>query len=338
MRNSKIISNNILRCYFIFLFAFSASAVPTAETLVYTGIPRTIAHDFLDIEKQFGAGTNHEQYINELINKAAVKISVKDDYSTEEAIKIMETIHRLLKEEGFVYKQNFLLFAGLDKKRIDCDNYTALYTAVSEVLRLPVIPVYAPNHSFVRFNFNDGTYLNWEPLEGKHFPDAYYIKKLNIADKSVRQGVYLKSLSRKEFLGVEYNNIGASILVEKKFKEAIPYFDEAINLYPKFSSAYHNRGTCYYALKKTEEAFVDLTYAVTLDPMRGDTHNTLGDIFFDRREYMKAFDHYAESIKLDPENYAPYYSLGLLMKNAGKNKEADEWFRKSKEIKKKYGR
>ena len=335
MRSRYIIKHNILQWCIIIFFVFSTGVVHAAEDDIYKGIPRTIAHDFLDIEKPFGAGISHEQYINRLINKAASRITVKNDYSSDDAIKTLSIIHGLLEEEGFVYKQNFLLYTGLDKKQIDCDNYSALYTAISEVLRLPVIPVNAPNHSFIRFNFNDGTYLDWEPLEGKHLPDAYYLKKLNIAEKSIRQGVYLKSLSRKEFLGVEYNNIGAYLLVSKKFREAIPYFDEAINLYPKFSSAYHNRGSCYYALHKTEEAFMDLTFAVTLDPMRGDTHNTLGDICFDRREYMEAFDHYVESIKLDPNNYAPYYSLGLLMKNAGKNKEANEWFKKSDEIKKK---
>ena len=212
----------------------------------------------------------------------------------------MSVIYILLKEEGFIFKQNLLMNVGLDKKAIDCDTYSALYTAISEVLRLPVIPVYAPNHSFVRFNFNDGSYLNWEPIEGKHYPDAYYIKKLNIAEQSIQQGVYLSSLTRKEFTGVEYNNIGAYLISIKKFQEAIPYFDKAIMLYPKFSSAYHNRGSSYYALMQQNKAYADLTYANTLDPMQASTHNTLGDICFDRKEYMKAFDQYVESIKLDP--------------------------------------
>ncbi len=143
---------------------------------LYNGIPRTIAHDFLELEKPFGAEIRHDEYINKLINKAALKITVKKDYTTEEAIKTMTVIYLLLKEEGFIFKPNLLMNVGLDKKEIDCDTYSALYTAISEVLRLPVIPVYAPNHSFVRFNFNDGSYLNWEPIEGKQFPDAYYIK------------------------------------------------------------------------------------------------------------------------------------------------------------------
>ncbi|MFH0976622.1 MAG: tetratricopeptide repeat protein [Spirochaetota bacterium] len=326
--------NKIIKIILL-LFIICLNAAYTVAAGDYKGIPRTIAHDFLDLEKPFGAGTAHEEYIIKLINKAASKITVKNNYSTEEAVRTMGIIHSLLKEEGFVFKQNLLLNTGIDKKIIDCDNYSAFYTAISEVLHLPVIPVYAPNHSFVRFNFNDGSYINWEPLEGKSYPDAYYVKKLNIAEKSIKQGVYLKSLSRKEFIGVEYNNIGAYLMSMKKFGDAIPYFDEAVKLYPQFSSAYHNRGTSFYALKQIDKAFADLTYADKLDPTQSSTQNTLGDICFDRKEYMKAFDHYVESIKLDPHNYAPYYGLGLIMKNAGKNKEAEEWFKKSKEIKRK---
>ena len=339
MKNKKTLKNSIiiqllLPCFFILLILVTANFHVNAED-EYSGTPATIAHDFLDIEKSFGASERHYQYINSLINKAKKIIAVKKDYSTEEAIKTMLIIHKLLKDEGFVFKQNFLLSKGLDSKVIDCDTYSALYISISEIVRLPVIPVYAPNHSFVRFNFNDGTYINWEPIEGKHFPDSLYIKQLNIHDNSISEGVYLKSLSRKEFLGVEYNNIGAYLLSIKKFKEAIPYFDLALEHYPKFSSAFHNRGSSYYAIKQTDNAFVDIMAANTLDPNQATTHNTLGDIYFDKKKYLKALDEYTESIKLDPRNYAPYYSIGLLLKIANKP-EAEEWFKKSEEIKKKY--
>jgi tetratricopeptide (TPR) repeat protein len=335
MKNNKYIYRISKYLFFILFFiTIYTSAFPE----IYKGEPRTIAHDFLDMEKQFGADARHYEYINSLINKAMVKIAVKKDYTTEEAVLALETIHILLKKEGFVFKQNFLLNTGIDSKGIDCDNYSAIYTAISEVLKLPVIPACAPNHSFLRFNFNDGSYLNWDPVDGKPYPDEYYIKKLNISEKSLRKSVYLKSLTRKEFIGLEYNNIGAYLFTNKKFTEAIPFFDSAIDFYPKYSSAYHNRGSVNYAIKQTDMAFVDLVTANSLDPTQATTYNTLGDIYFDRKEYMKAFDHYAESIKLDPTNYAPYYSLGLILKNAGKDKDADEWFRKSKAIKEKYGK
>ncbi len=320
----------------IFLLLTVVFMYSEAYTQTYTGTPRTIAHDFLDIEKQFGTDNRHYEYMNSLINKARAIIKVKNDYTTEEAVRILTSIHLLLKKEGFVFKQNFLLNTGIDRKEIDCDNYSALYIAISEVLMLPVIPVCAPNHSFVRFNFNDGSYLNWDTVDAKPYPDEYYIKNLKISENSLRKGVYLKNLTRKEFIGLEYSNIGSYLFAYRNFQESIPFFNAAIRHYANYSSAYHNRGSAYYALNRPDRALADLLAANSLDPGQASTHNTLGDIYLDRKEYMNAFDHYAESIKLDPGNYAPYHGLGLIMKNTGKNKEAHEWFKKSEEIKKKH--
>lgn len=302
----------------------------------YTGTPRTIAHDFLDMEKKFGAADEHYTYINGLINKAAALIAIKDNYTDKEAFQILGQIDGLLKKEGFRFKNNFLLNKGISSKEIDCDNYSTLYTAIAEILRIPIIPVYAPNHSFVRFNFNDGSYVNWDPSKNTTLPNAFYIKEMNIAQESIRKGVYLRSLTRKEFLGVEYNSIGTYLITEKKYRESIPYLSMAIELYPNFSSAYHNRGTALYALRQGKHALIDLLGAASLDPNRASTHNTIGDIYFDLKDYTKAVRHYTASIKLDPAKYPPYYSIGQIMKLQGREDLSQKWIRKSEEIKARY--
>ncbi len=197
---------------FFLLPAFSTGFVPAAESAPVV----TIAHDFLDMEKPFGAAKGHTDRLNALIEKARTRLTVKENYTSEEALKLLGQIHLLLKEEGFVFKNNFLLCKGLDSRAIDCDNYCALYTAIAESMKIPMIPVYAPNHSFMRFYFSDGSYLNWETLMAKHLPNSYYVKKLQIAEVSVSKGVYLKSLQRKEFHAVEYNNIGAYLIGTEK--------------------------------------------------------------------------------------------------------------------------
>jgi len=317
------------------LFLSLIILITLSETLsaqTYEGSPRTIAHDFLDMEQGFGTKKHHYDYINRIINRAKINIEIKKQYTSEDAIRILTTIDLILKDEGFKFKNNLLLNRGLDTKIIDCDNYCTLYTAIAEVLPLPVIPVYAPDHSFIRFNFNDESYLNWECTEARHYPNSYYIKKLNISKESLDKGVYLKSLSRKEFMAVEYNNIGAYLMTERRYEDAIQVFTKAIKLYPMFSSAYHNRGTSCYATGKNKEAFIDLNTALNLDPMRSSTHNSVGDIFFDLKQYIKALSHYHKSIKLNPKNHAPYHSIGLILKLQGKGKESHKWIKKSKEM------
>ncbi len=299
----------------------------------YSGNPRTIVHDFLDIEKNFGAGENNYSRINSLINSAMSLIARQEEYSSAQALELLGLIDSLLKKEGFTFSENFLISTGLATGRIDCDSYSAIYVAIAEAMGLPIIPANAPGHTFIRFIFRDGTYMNWEPTEGKSHPDSWYVEKKKISEISIKKGVYLAGLERKEFLAVEYNNIGAWLLSKKKYSDSLPYFDMALHLYPAYSSAWHNSGTARYGLGKPDEALKDLLKARSLDPARATTLNTIGDIYFDRKEYSRALDCYENSIKADPDFYPPYYSIGQLLKLSGDNRQAAVWIRKAEELK-----
>lgn len=326
----KLISQVILT-----VFIISSSYLAAENT--YSGEPRTVAHEFIDLEKDFGAGEAEYSAVNSLINKAMVRVSFRKNSSTEDAVKTLLQIDALLKDEGFVFRQNYLLSSGIKNRNIDCDNYCTLYIAIAEVMKIPIVPVYAPNHSFLRFYFDDGSYLNWEPTQACPLPDSFYIKELNISAKSLENGVYLKTLTRQEFVAVEYNNIGSHLLLSKHYREALVYFTAALKFYPAFSSAWHNRGTAYYAMGHGREALADLQKANDLDPMRASTHNTMGDIYLDNKEFDKAAAEFTASIKLNPADYVPYNNMAYVMKMTGKNKEADAWLKKAQEIKSRFG-
>lgn len=295
----------------------------------------TIAHLFLEMERSLGAKDSHRAYLDGLIERARMRIGTVSIGDTAGAAAVLKKIDALLRDEGFRFKSNYLLFRGIDSRSIDCDNYSALYVSIGESLGIPILPVYAPNHSFLRIYFEDGSYMNWEATEGKSLPDAYFIEKLRVEGSSIRMGVYMKTLSRSEFIGVEYNNMGASLISAGRYADAVPYFDRAIRLYPVFSSAYHNRGSSRYAMGRLEAARDDLTEAIRLDPGRASTRNTLGDVYFDRREYERAVEEYLESIRLDPCFYVPYVSIGLIMRARGDEAAALEWLKKAEGVKKK---
>ncbi|TFH43648.1 MAG: tetratricopeptide repeat protein [Chrysiogenales bacterium] len=299
------------------------------------GQEKTIAHVILEMEKPLGAGESHRIYLDGFLARARETIKAGPLSDVGEAAGILGAIHSFLQGEGFRFKANYLLFQGIDRKSMDCDNFCALYIAIGETIGIPLVPVYAPNHSFIRLYFEDGSYMNWEATEGKSLPDSYYRQNLKIEESSLRQGVYMKTLSRKEFIGVEYNNMGAYMMTTGMFRDAIPLFNSAIGLYPSFSSAYHNRGSSRYATGGLDDALKDLLIAKRLDPGRSSTRNTLGDIYFDRKKYDLAIEEYLESIRLDPCHYVPYRSLGQIMKIRGDESGALEWMRKSEEAKKK---
>lgn len=65
-------------------------------------------------------------------------------------------------------KGDKLLSRGLDKKDLECDTASVIYLAVGEVLKLPIVLVAIPTtkngngHVFVRWNFADGSHIDWE--------------------------------------------------------------------------------------------------------------------------------------------------------------------------------
>ena len=312
----------------------ASEAIPPASGSDIQKRPQNIALDFLDMERPFGASGRHVDYIHALIKKACATVRVQSSYDINSAIATLQSIDRLLKHEGFVFGQNLLLSKGLDTRKIDCDNYCALYVAIAEEMAIPIVPVYAPNHGFIRFYLNDGSSLNWETTTATVVSDDYYVKTMRIDEGSIRKGVYLATLQRKEFIAVEYNNIGAYLMSLRRFEEAAASFTMALRNYPAFSSAYHNRGSCLYALTRSAEALRDLLTARDLDPTRPATRNTLGDIYFDMKEYAKAEEEYREAIRLDPDDYIPCHNLGILLKETGRLHEGRKWIDRAVQLRK----
>lgn len=334
MRDKKLLRRYIIIIVCLMFLKDASAALPPKAGSDIPKRPQNIALDFLDMERPFGASSRHVDYIRGLIAKARAAVRVQSSYDTNSAIATLQSIDRLLKREGFVFGRNLLLSKGIDAGRIDCDNYCALYVAIAEEMTIPIVPVYAPNHGFIRFYLNDGSYLNWETTTADVVIDDHYVKTMRISEESIRKGVYLAALQRKEFIAVEYNNIGAYLMSLRRFEEAAASFTMALRNYPAFSSAYHNRGSCFYALKRGAEALKDLLTARDLDPMRPGTRNTLGDIYFDMKEYAKAEEEYRAAIRLDPDDYIPCHNLGILLKETGRLHEGRKWIDRAVQLRK----
>src|SRR3989339_1631199 len=105
-----------------------------------------------------------------------------------------------------------------------------IYLSIADALNLPLVAVYAPQHIFVRFILNvEG--INWETTSARERGNDYYRSWLNISDESIRNGVYLRNLTRQETMAVVYGNRGNAWVDKGNLDRAIDDYNTAIKLY-----------------------------------------------------------------------------------------------------------
>ena len=89
---------------------------------------------------------------------------------------------------------------------------------------------------------------------------------------------------------------------EKKYAEAVEYYDKVINLAPEHFIAWYNKATDLTRLNKYEEAIACYSEAIKLHPTDSSYWTNKGLVLLLQREYAKAVVCFEESLKLDPLN------------------------------------
>jgi regulator of sirC expression with transglutaminase-like and TPR domain len=134
-----------------------------------------------------------------------------------------------------------LLSYYLDTRKGNCVSMPTLMMAVLDKLD-PSLQIYggaAPLHLFLYFDDRQtGNQLVLETTQGTiSYDHQYLINNLGISETSLESGLYLRKLSKKEFLGEL-----ATILIEKErsngnFDQALKYADLVLTLAPKSAVA-----------------------------------------------------------------------------------------------------
>lgn len=155
---------------------------------------------------------NHYKIIDDAIDYVKSEIGKQRNWESlsekKRASIVFAKTHDFIKK----YRENSsasgetLLSRGLDKKNLDCDTGSVIYFAIGEALVLPIVTVHVPEtstpktgHVFVRWNCKDGTYLNWETVEGQFKSDAGYQKWLGNDSLKIEPIVMDSNGYRKEW-------------------------------------------------------------------------------------------------------------------------------------------
>lgn len=126
------------------------------------------------------------------------------------------------------------------------------------------------------------------------------------------QGITLREVVRANPNSVEARvNLGAQLLTEGEFAEALTVLQQAVNLRPNSPAAQYDLGLAQLKEKKYEEAVASIRKALELKPDWQGAYNNLGLAYAGLSRWQEAVTAYREAIRLESEYAGALYNLGI---------------------------
>ena len=119
-----------------------------------------------------------------------------------------------------------------------------------------------------------------------------------------------------------YNTRGVAKDKLGKHQEAIVDYNKVIELSPNNAEAYYNRGIAKNRLGEHQKAIVDCDKAIELNPNDADYYSNRGFAKGELRQYQEEIADYNKAIELDPNNAIAYNNRGNAKNNLGQYLEA----------------
>ena len=196
-------------------FALSKEIDPSVNTKLDL---ETINQIVKEVDKTAGTSNDPIVRINTLNQVISRNMGLKYDFSDPTAQK----------------SENNLLSLTLRTRKGSCLTMPLLYLAVSNKLNWPIYPVIAPNHLFLRYYSPPIRPINIEVTSGGgSFSDESYIQKLNIKSQAIKNGVFMRNISKKEMVAVLLQFNSEFYFKERNHLKAFEYINAAIELFPK---------------------------------------------------------------------------------------------------------
>lgn len=133
----------------------------------------------------------------------------------------------------------------------------------------------------------------------------------------------------KRELAKAYFLWGGVVGTQGKCAEAIPLFEKATVLDPKFALAHFNWGVCLVDQGKNDEAIAHYEKAAALDPRDAAAFYNWGVVLTRQGKNAEAIPFFEKATVLDPRFALAYNNWGAALMNQGKNAEAIALFERA---------
>jgi len=152
-------------------------------------------------------------------------------------------------------------------------------------------------------------------------PDAQFIRTnlgvvyFDRGDMAGAEREWLNSLGPLPPYASTLNDLGLLRAGQKRYDKAIAYYEQAIQVRPKYADPYKNLAVTYAELGRTEDADREFREAVALAPLNGAARNAYGHFLLDQSRPADAQEQFAASAANDPNSDALGNLGDLLARN-----------------------
>lgn len=186
-------------------------------------------------------------------------------------------------------KDEFLAAPQSHYRLIDCDLMAYLYLAIAEVLELPIYLVEVPGHFFVRYEYSDSDYLNWDNNSAKEYSDDDFRDGLTpstsrqISKEDEEAYPYLQSLSGEEAMALHTSFIVGGRVIRSDPDLALQILDyvaeinpESDYAHPRIAQGYNSFGYARSLEGDFGASIPHFSSALEFQPEFGPAHDNLG--------------------------------------------------------------
>ncbi len=302
------------------------------KTVVTPSIPefQTVAHDILQLEAESLGYVPDYVVLDSLLHEAQRAILVTPPYAQEDALTILQHIAALLHGQQFRIGDTMLLSqtcavpqdATMPIHVGDCDTFSFLYLAIGDVLNLPLRIVSLPEHTFIRWEFEDGAYCNWETTANAVWTDDDYVNWYNNTHADTLTVDDLRPVARDEVLFLAHYNLGNTFMQQHRYDAAIAHYSASLDINPDYANAYYQRGQVWYVSGNYEQAIADFSQVLVRNSKdinarlnRGSAENAIGD-------YVGAIADFDLMLDEQPEHVDALFNRGTAWLYSGELAQA----------------